>query len=151
LIVCYAIHFPLATRYYYIYGDVKENIWSAEATYLTVGFPSPVAQLDFFIFGDLGQVDIDGAQEKQEVMPASLNTTLALAADLTTQRVAFHIGDISYARGYMTQWENFFGTSPHEPETIIRDIYIHTSYIHTVDRQRILPSTYTYVVNTKMI
>jgi phosphodiesterase/alkaline phosphatase D-like protein len=96
------------TRYYYVYGDVNENIWSPETSFVTAPPSGHDQTLDFFVFGDLGQAEVDGTNEKPQTMPPSINTTTALLADLTDQRVVFHIGDISYARGYVSQWETFF-------------------------------------------
>ena len=70
--------------------------------------------MEFVIFGDLGQVETDGSNEASE-MDGSILTTRALTADieqgvvnLTASTAVFHIGDISYARGYVTIWEQFF-------------------------------------------
>jgi len=59
-------------------------------------------------------VETDGSNEASE-MDGSILTTVALTADIYSGNVnlaasaaVFHIGDISYARGYVTIWEQFF-------------------------------------------
>ena len=112
------------TQYFYQVGDSTPrsnssvlNFWSA---------PDPDTQnAEFVIFGDLGQVETDGSNEASQ-MPGSILTTLALTADieygvvnLTASPAVFHIGDISYARGYASLWEQFFSQisamTPHLP------------------------------------
>jgi len=44
----------------------------------------------------------------QDGMSPSLNTTSALAEEINDHSLLVHIGDISYARGYCSQWDNFF-------------------------------------------
>jgi hypothetical protein len=44
---------------------------------------------------------------QEAAMAASLNTTTAIRAELSETQLIHHIGDISYARGYMSQWEQF--------------------------------------------
>ena len=62
-------------------------------------------------FGDMGNVEADGGfhhswdfNNKGEV--PSLNTTKALQGDDLSEFV-LHIGDISYAVGYMSEWDRF--------------------------------------------
>lgn len=47
--------------------------------------------------------------------PGSLNTTDTLIKDLDNIDIVFHIGDISYANGYISQWDQF--TQQVEPIT----------------------------------
>ena len=101
------------TEYFYQVGDSEphsespvQHFWSA---------PDPKADnVEFVIFGDLGQVETDGSFEPSE-MDGSILTTTALTADvaqgvvkLNASAAVFHIGDISYARGYVSIWEQFF-------------------------------------------
>jgi hypothetical protein len=57
----------------------------------------------------------DGSNEYQNFQPASLNTTDAVIRDLDNTDIVFHIGDISYANGYLSQWDQF--TQQVEPIT----------------------------------
>jgi len=112
------------TRYYYQVGDHTPHSESAVEFF----YSAPKADADnveFVIFGDLGQVEVDGSFEPSE-MEGSIQTTTALPLDieqgvvkLNASAAVFHIGDISYARGYESIWEQFFyqisSMSPHLP------------------------------------
>jgi len=87
--------------------------------------PAVGADVDFTIFGDLGQAEFDGSIEYatwttndgQRVLdidqPASINTTLALRNDLldgSVQRdtsMVLLIGDVSYGRGRGAMWDQW--------------------------------------------
>ncbi|EMS50080.1 putative inactive purple acid phosphatase 24 [Triticum urartu] len=68
-----------------------------------------------FFTGGLSNDERDGSNEYQNYQPASLNTTDALIRDLDKTDIVFHIGDISYANGYLSQWDQF--TQQVEPIT----------------------------------
>ncbi|KAB1217380.1 putative inactive purple acid phosphatase 27 [Morella rubra] len=55
----------------------------------------------------------DGSNEYHNYQPGSLNTTNQLFEDLKNFDIVFHIGDITYATGYILQWDQF--TSQVEP------------------------------------
>ena len=101
------------TRYYYQVGDSTPHSKSAVEHFFAA--PEPEADsVEFIIFGDLGQVETDGSFEPSE-MEGSILSTTALNADieqgvvkLNASAAVFHIGDISYARGYVSIWEQFF-------------------------------------------
>ena len=59
------------------------------------------------------QAERDGSNEYSNYQPGSLNTTDQLIKDLENIDIVFHIGDISYANGYISQWDQF--TSQVEP------------------------------------
>ncbi|KAK1268113.1 putative inactive purple acid phosphatase 1 [Acorus gramineus] len=65
------------------------------------------------IFGDMGKAEADGSNEYNNYQPGSLNTTNQLIKDLENIDIVLHIGDISYANGYLSQWDQF--TSQIEP------------------------------------
>ena len=101
------------TRYAYQVGDATRHSESEVQNFYSA--PDPNADdVQFVIFGDLGQVETDGSFEPSE-MDSSIWTTTALIADvkedvvqLNASAAVFHIGDISYARGYVSIWEQFF-------------------------------------------
>ena len=101
------------TRYYYQVGD--DTAHSESRVELFWSAPAPDADnVEFVIFGDLGQVETDGSFEPSE-MDGSILTTTALTADIeqgvvkiNASAAVFHIGDISYARGFVSIWEQFF-------------------------------------------
>jgi hypothetical protein len=59
------------------------------------------------------QGERDGSNEYSNYQPGSLNTTDQLIKDLENIDIVFHIGDITYANGYISQWDQF--TSQVEP------------------------------------
>ncbi|KAM0852660.1 hypothetical protein ACQ4PT_051614 [Festuca glaucescens] len=65
--------------------------------------------------GLLFSAERNGSNEYQNFQPASLNTTDAVMRDLDNTDIVFHIGDISYANGYLSQWDQF--TQQVEPIT----------------------------------
>lgn len=56
---------------------------------------------------------MDGSNEYNNFEKGSLNTTRQLINDLKNIDIVFHIGDICYANGYLSQWDQF--TSQVEP------------------------------------
>lgn len=55
----------------------------------------------------LVQAEIDGSDEYGNYEQASLNTTKQIIKDLENIDMVIHIGDISYANGYLSQWDQF--------------------------------------------
>lgn len=53
------------------------------------------------------QAEEDGSNEYNNFQHASLNTTKQLIQDLKNIDIVFHIGDLSYANGYLSQWDQF--------------------------------------------
>jgi hypothetical protein len=53
------------------------------------------------------QAERDGSNEFANYQPGSLNTTDTLVKDLDNYDIVFHIGDLPYANGYISQWDQF--------------------------------------------
>lgn len=53
------------------------------------------------------QAERDGSNEYSNYQPGSLNTTDQLIKDLNNIDIVFHIGDSTYANGYISQWDQF--------------------------------------------
>lgn len=53
------------------------------------------------------QGEVDGSCEYNDFQPGSLNTTKQLIQELNNIDIVFHIGDICYANGYLSQWDQF--------------------------------------------
>lgn len=53
------------------------------------------------------QAEADGSNEYNNYQPGSLNTTYQITRDLENIDIVFHIGDICYANGYLSQWDQF--------------------------------------------
>ncbi|XP_027100146.1 probable inactive purple acid phosphatase 1 isoform X1 [Coffea arabica] len=65
------------------------------------------------LFLCLLQYETDGSNDYNNFQPGSLNTTLQLIKDIKNIDIVFHIGDICYSSGYISQWDQF--TSQIEP------------------------------------
>jgi hypothetical protein len=63
----------------------------------------------------MGKAERDGSNEFANYQPGSLNTTDTLVQDLDNYDIVFHIGDLPYANGYISQWDQF--TAQVEPIT----------------------------------
>ena len=53
------------------------------------------------------QAERDGSNAYSNFQPGSLNTTDQLIKDLKNYDIVFHIGDLAYADGYLSQWDQF--------------------------------------------
>jgi len=53
------------------------------------------------------QAEADGSNEYNNFQPGSLNTTKQIIQDLKDIDIVFNIGDLSYANGYLSQWDQF--------------------------------------------
>lgn len=53
------------------------------------------------------QAERDGSNEYNSYQPGSLNTTDTIVKDLDNIDFVVHIGDITYANGYLSQWDQF--------------------------------------------
>ncbi|EFJ46276.1 hypothetical protein VOLCADRAFT_105635 [Volvox carteri f. nagariensis] len=98
-----------ATRYYYRVGDPDgDGGWSPEFSFLSSPEISPDETVHILAVADMGQAEVDGSLEGSEMIP-SLNTTRRMIEEAAASpySLLLHIGDISYARGYSTQWDNF--------------------------------------------
>lgn len=74
------------------------------------------------------QAERDGSNEFANYQPGSLNTTDTLVADLDNYDIVFHIGDLPYANGYLSQWDQF--TAQVEP-IAARKPYMIARYMQT--------------------
>ncbi|KAI4341343.1 hypothetical protein MLD38_026077 [Melastoma candidum] len=90
-------------------------IWSRNYTFKASPYPGQDSLQRVIVFGDMGKAERDGSNEYSNYQPGSLNTTDQLISDLKNFDMVFHIGDIVYANGYISQWDQF--TSQVEPIT----------------------------------
>ncbi|KAK8690832.1 hypothetical protein V6N13_074358 [Hibiscus sabdariffa] len=88
-------------------------VWSKSYTFKSSPYPGQDSLQRVVIFGDMGKAERDGSNEYKNYQPGSLNTTDQLIKDLKNIDIVFHIGDITYANGYISQWDQF--TSQVEP------------------------------------
>lgn len=96
---------PLST-FSYRYGSDSVG-WSEQ-----IQFSTPPAggsdELKFIAFGDMGKTPLD-ASEEHYIQPGALSVIKAIANDVNSNNVnsVFHIGDISYATGFLAEWDFF--------------------------------------------
>ncbi|CAB4280510.1 unnamed protein product [Prunus armeniaca] len=88
-------------------------IWSKFFSFRSSPYPGQDSLQRVIIFGDMGKGERDGSNEYSNYQPGALNTTDQIIRDLNNIDIVFHIGDLSYANGYISQWDQF--TSQVEP------------------------------------
>lgn len=97
-------------QYFYKVGHKLTNgtfDWGDESSFRGPPFPGQNSLQRVVIFGDLGKAERDGSNEYSNYQPGSLNTTDRLIEDLDNIDIIFHIGDLCYANGYLSQWDQF--------------------------------------------
>ncbi|KAJ4781252.1 Purple acid phosphatase [Rhynchospora pubera] len=82
-------------------------IWSTEYKFRASPYPGQDSLQRVVIFGDMGKAEADGSNEYDDFQPGSLNTTNQLIRDIDNIDMVVHIGDICYANGYLSQWDQF--------------------------------------------
>ncbi|XP_030494359.2 probable inactive purple acid phosphatase 27 isoform X2 [Cannabis sativa] len=98
------------SKYSYKLGHMLHNgtiIWSKTYYFKSSPYPGQNSLQRVVIFGDMGKAERDGSNEYSNYQPGSLNTTDQIIKDLDNIDIVFHIGDISYANGYISQWDQF--------------------------------------------
>uniref|UniRef100_A0A7C9ABG3 Purple acid phosphatase n=1 Tax=Opuntia streptacantha TaxID=393608 RepID=A0A7C9ABG3_OPUST len=96
--------------YIYRLGHSQFNgtyVWSQNYKFKSSPYPGQESLQQVIIFGDMGKDEMDGSNEYNNYQRGSLNTTRQLINDLENIDIVFHIGDICYANGYMSQWDQF--------------------------------------------
>ncbi|KAK3001823.1 hypothetical protein RJ639_022452 [Escallonia herrerae] len=95
-----------STTFSYRYGSASAG-WSDR-----IKFRTPPAtgsdEVKFLAFGDMGKAPRDPSVEHY-IQPGSLSVVKALAGEVSSGNVdsIFHIGDISYATGFLVEWDFF--------------------------------------------
>ncbi|XP_057251117.1 probable inactive purple acid phosphatase 27 isoform X2 [Beta vulgaris subsp. vulgaris] len=103
-------------QYMYRMGHRLSNgsyIWSKKYSFAAPPYHGQDSLQRVIVFGDMGKAERDGSNEYSDYQPGSLNTTDQLIKDIKNFDIVFHIGDLSYANGYLSQWDQF--TSQVEP------------------------------------
>ncbi|KAK7350703.1 hypothetical protein VNO77_09587 [Canavalia gladiata] len=98
-------------RYTYRLGHMLLSdgsyVWSKTYSFKASPYPGQNSLQRVIIFGDMGKAERDGSNEYANYQPGSLNTTDQLIKDLDKIDIVFHIGDLPYANGYISQWDQF--------------------------------------------
>ncbi|XP_020114415.1 probable inactive purple acid phosphatase 27 isoform X2 [Ananas comosus] len=109
--------------YYYRYGSDLVG-WSSR-----IEFKTPPAagseELHFLIYGDMGKAPLDPSVEHY-IQPGSISVVAAMAKEIGAGSVdsIFHIGDISYATGFLVEWDYFLH--------LITPLASHVSYMTAI-------------------
>ncbi|KAG0455632.1 hypothetical protein HPP92_024924 [Vanilla planifolia] len=106
------------SMYNYKLGHRLSNgsyVWSQSYKFKASPYPGQDSLQKVVIFGDMGKEEADGSNEYENFQPGALNTTYQLVKDLDNIDIILHIGDICYANGYISQWDQF--TAQVEPIT----------------------------------
>ncbi|KAB1217431.1 putative inactive purple acid phosphatase 27 [Morella rubra] len=96
--------------YTYRMGHILSNgsyIWSNSYSFKSSPYPGQDSLQRVVVFGDMGKAERDGSNEYSNSQPGALNTTDQLIRDLGNYDIVFHIGDITYANGYISEWDQF--------------------------------------------
>lgn len=104
------------TEYTYKVGHKLSNgtyVWSDTYHFKASPYPGQKSVQRVVIFGDMGKEEADGSNVYNDYQHGSLMTTKQLINDIENYDIVFHIGDICYANGYLSQWDQF--TSQIEP------------------------------------
>ncbi|GMN56636.1 hypothetical protein TIFTF001_025765 [Ficus carica] len=127
------------SMYSYKLGHKLQNgtfIWSNSYYFKSSPYPGQESLQRVVIFGDMGKAERDGSNEFNNYQPGSLNTTDQLIKDLDNIDIVFHIGDITYANGYISQWDQF--TAQVEP---IASTNLYVEYSNSGNHERDVPGT----------
>ncbi|KAK7312124.1 hypothetical protein VNO77_35740 [Canavalia gladiata] len=95
-----------SSTFSYSYGS-KSVGWSEQISATT-----PPAggsdELKFIAYGDMGKTPLDSSEEHY-IQPGALSVIKAIANEVKSNNVnsIFHIGDISYATGFLAEWDFF--------------------------------------------
>ncbi|KAL8250333.1 hypothetical protein R6Q59_034026 [Mikania micrantha] len=113
------------TIYEYRMGHRLTNgttVWSKTYSFKSSPYPGQDSLQRVIIFGDMGKAERDGSNEYANYQPGSLITTDQLIKDLDNYDIVFHIGDLPYANGFLSQWDQF--TSQVEPISSVKPYMI---------------------------
>ncbi|CAO2207384.1 unnamed protein product [Urochloa humidicola] len=97
-------------EYYYKIGHELQDgsvVWGKPYTFRALPSPGQNSLQRVIVFGNMGKAERDGSNEFANYQPGSLNTTDTLVKDLDNYNIVFHIGDLPYANGYISQWDQF--------------------------------------------
>ncbi|KAI3785860.1 hypothetical protein L1987_44986 [Smallanthus sonchifolius] len=98
------------TMYDYRVGHRLVNgsiVWGKSYSFKSSPSPGQDSLQRVIIFGDMGKGERDGSNEYSDFQPGSLITTNRLENDLENFDIVFHIGNLAFAEGYISQWDQF--------------------------------------------
>ncbi|KAM7512382.1 hypothetical protein LguiB_011257 [Lonicera macranthoides] len=95
-----------STKFSYRYGSDSAG-WSEKIEFRTPPSGS-TAEVKFIAYGDMGKAPRDDSVEHY-IQPGSLSVVQAIEEEVSKGSIdsIFHIGDISYATGFLVEWDFF--------------------------------------------
>jgi hypothetical protein len=90
-----------------IFGDMGKVLFLPSASYFQTEFGIFICKCTESFSDKFLQAEADGSNEFNNFQPGSLNSTYQIIRDLENIDMVVHIGDICYANGYLSQWDQF--------------------------------------------
>ncbi|KAF1899307.1 hypothetical protein Lal_00019434 [Lupinus albus] len=96
-----------SSTFSYKYGSDSVG-WSEQIQFSTPPAGGASEDLRFIAFGDMGKTPLDDSNEHY-IQPGAHSVITAIADDVKSNNIKsiFHIGDISYATGFLAEWDYF--------------------------------------------
>ncbi|KAE8648459.1 nucleotide pyrophosphatase/phosphodiesterase-like [Cucumis sativus] len=97
-----------STTYSYTYGSDSVG-WSNQTTFRTPPAGGGGNDFHFIAFGDMGKAPLDSSSVEHYIQPGSISVVEAMKEEVERGEIdgVFHIGDISYATGFLVEWDFF--------------------------------------------
>ncbi|CAK9311464.1 unnamed protein product [Citrullus colocynthis] len=97
-----------STTYSYEYGSDFVG-WSNQTTFRTPPAGGGGNDFHFLAFGDMGKAPLDSSSVEHYIQPGSISVVEGMKEEVESGKVdaIFHIGDISYATGFLIEWDFF--------------------------------------------
>ncbi|XP_038875449.1 probable inactive purple acid phosphatase 27 [Benincasa hispida] len=97
-----------STTYSYKYGSDKVG-WSDETAFRTPPAGGDGNDFHFLAFGDMGKAPLDPSSVEHYIQAGSISVVQGMKEEVESGKVdaVFHIGDISYATGFLVEWDFF--------------------------------------------
>ncbi|XP_050946279.1 probable inactive purple acid phosphatase 27 isoform X2 [Cucumis melo] len=97
-----------STTYSYRYGSDSVG-WSNQTTFRTPPAGGGGNDFHFIAFGDMGKAPLDSSSVEHYIQPGSISVVEAMKEEVERGEIdgVFHIGDISYATGFLVEWDFF--------------------------------------------
>ncbi|CAL0328364.1 unnamed protein product [Lupinus luteus] len=96
-----------SSTFSYKYGSDSVG-WSEQIHFSTPPAGGAPEELKFIAYGDMGKTPLDKSDEHY-IQPGALSVIKAIADEVKSNNInsIFHTGDISYATGFLVEWDYF--------------------------------------------
>jgi len=93
-------------QYYFKFGSDSAGK-SPESCFTAPGSAESKENLHFLVVADMGKGEIDGTNKVFDWQHNSVSTMIGLQNHLQNAEMVYHIGDVAYAEGYGSQWDEY--------------------------------------------